>query len=88
MAEKEEAITADEKKSPCEASLIELRNAIKQELADESAASHKYYDMAAKFSHLKEPEKADTLRLIAGQELLHHAVLSDIVDKITEKCGE
>ena len=72
----------------CSASLLELRNAIKRELDDEGAAGHKYADMSAKFTHLKEPQKADMLRLISQDELIHQAVLHGIVDIITEECGE
>ena len=74
--------------SKCSAGLLELRNAIKLELDEEGAAGHKYADMAAKFTHLKEPQKADMLRLISQDELIHQAVLHGVVDLITEECGE
>jgi len=72
----------------CSASLIEIRNAIKRELDDEASASHKYADMAGKFTHLQENQKAQMLRLISNDELLHQAILAGIVDEITVKCGE
>ena len=72
----------------CSAGLLELRNAIKLELDEEGAAGHKYADMAAKFTHLKEPQKADILRLISQDELIHQAILHGIVDTITKECGE
>jgi hypothetical protein len=71
----------------CSAQLTELRNAIKQELDDEGTASHKYADMAAKFTHLKEGKSADALRLISQDELLHRMILEGIVDEITKRCG-
>ena len=74
--------------SKCSAGLLELRNAIKLELDEEGAAGHKYADMAAKFTHLKEPQKADMLRLISQDELIHQAVLHGIVDTITKECGK
>jgi len=74
--------------SKCPASLIELRNAIKVEMADEASASQKYADMAGKFTHFKEPKNADMLRLISTDELLHKTILESIVDEITEECGE
>lgn len=70
----------------CSAALIELRNAIKQEINDEGAAAHKYADMAAKLTHLRESRYADTIRLIAAHEQLHNVVLSHIVDELTERC--
>lgn len=72
----------------CSAALLELRNGIKREIPDEAAAAHKYADMAAKFTHLKEPIQADILRLLSGQEALHRVILSMIVDEITLRCEE
>jgi len=77
-----------EHSSKCSASLIELRNALKREIPDEGAAAHMYADMAAKFTHLKEPIQADLLRLISGQEALHQAILEFITEEITLRCEE
>ncbi len=71
----------------CAAGLLELRNALKREMPDESSACQKYADMATKFTHLKEPQDADILRLISSEECLHEAVLGLIVEEITRKCG-
>jgi hypothetical protein len=71
----------------CPSGLLELRNSIKKELADEAAASHMYADMATKFTHFSRPKEADTLRLLSGHEALHRIVLEAIVDEITRECG-
>ena len=70
----------------CEPALIELRNAIKQELQDESDASQKYAEMAVKFTHFSKAVKANMLQLISGQEALHRIILENIVEDITREC--
>lgn len=72
--------------SICSAELIELGNAIKQELVDEEAAYKEYTEMATKFTHLREKKKAELLQLLAGQEILHKVVLEAIVDEIELRC--
>lgn len=71
----------------CSAGLIELKNAIKRELRDESDAAKRYTEMAAKFTYYGERKYSDILHLIAGQEQLHNQVLERIVDALDLECG-
>ncbi len=70
----------------CATALLELRDSIKKELADEDTAAKMYSDMAAKFNSLEETRNANILLLIAGQELAHRVILEGVVDYISEKC--
>ena len=72
----------------CAPGLIELRNALKREIEEESLASSKYREASVKLLHYKLPTLAENLRSIANQEFMHHFIVMGIVDAITEHCGE
>ena len=72
----------------CNEALIPLRDTIKGEIKDEDASYKKYSELADKLDGLGETGKAEKLRLLAGQELLHGVILQDMVDVITERCEE
>jgi len=70
------------------AKLLPFRETIRNELADEQKAADMYHDWSAKFTELNDSHKADVVRLIAGQEMLHWLVLDSIVQDITKECGK
>ena len=74
--------------SKCPAGLIELRNQLKKEIDDELNASSQYREASAKMVHYGHGSSAYHLKQIAQQELMHHYVIRQIVDIITEECGE
>jgi hypothetical protein len=83
-----------ETKYPCSASLIELRNWLKTQIEDEKKANQDYGQASDKLNEIRPGPPYDTglydatktLSFIAGQEWLHHELLTQIVDYITEKC--
>jgi len=80
-------LTGGEPPNRC-AKLLPFREIIKNELADEQEAADKYHEWAEKFDELKDSRKADVIRLIGGQEMLHWLILDSIVQDITEECGK
>jgi hypothetical protein len=86
--DKSAALQEESVKRPCDASLIELRNYLKNEIEDERNAFMKYNEVAAKMTHFKLPTWATAIHQVASDELNHAGILDIIVDVITEKCGE
>jgi len=72
----------------CPAGLIELRNSLKRQIEEESNASSQYREASAKLVHYGHGASAHYLKKIAEQELMHHYVIRQVVDIITEECGE
>ena len=76
------------RKAECPDALIELRNSLKREIDEEQLASSKYREASVKMLQYGHGASAFHLKEIAEQELMHHYMLRQIVDLITEDCGE
>ena len=74
--------------SKCSASLIELRNAMKRETADERDGSSRYLDMAIKLKAMGETNYSEVLHLLADAENMHRVALESMVEAITFRCEE
>jgi bacterioferritin (cytochrome b1) len=70
------------------AKLIPFREEIRKELTDEQKAADMYHEWSERFIKLKDTHKAEVVRLIAGQEMLHWLVLDSIIQDITKECGK
>ena len=74
--------------SKCSASLIELKNAMKQEWQDEADGSRRYREMAAKFTAMGETNYAEVFHLLSQAEHMHLKVLESLVEAIEFRCEE
>ena len=74
--------------SKCSASLIELQNAMKREIADEIAGSKMYQDMAVKLTALGETNYSEIFHLLSDAEHMHSIVLESLVEALDFRCEE
>ena len=72
----------------CADNLIEVQNAMKQELRDEAEGASRYKQLASILGGMGENDYSKIFTLLAQAEDMHKVVLESLVDAIDLRCGE